>query len=1012
MVLKPRTLRKLVLLAFTLCIGILVNAQTRTIQGKVSDKSGEMLIGASVSVPGTTVGAMTDVDGNFTLTVPQGATTLQVSMIGYATATVTIGGSNTIDVVMELQTTSLDEIVVIGYGTVKKRDLTGAVSSVKSDEITKVATSNAMQSIQGKVAGLDIRRESGETGSGIKMDLRGVRSINATNEPLYLVDGIEYGSTLDINSSDIASIEVLKDASSTAIYGTKGANGVIIITTKRGTQGAEKSTITFNSYLSINKPAGVPDLMNVEQEYRFLAERQRYAAENVADTWGSTNMADYTPEVVLSNVLTSPYEKTVLQLYKEGGTDWFDLIMRNGITQNYELSVASGSDKTSFNVSVGYMDENGLLRNDELKRYNTRINIDHNVSKRIKIGSNMQFTYRDWDRRDDGVYNQILKMHALSQPYYDNGSILDKPSELATSHTNPLLNEVEGYYSNNTKQSKVFGNLFASWEIVKGLQFKSVFGVNATSTRIGEYEDFMCTGNYQSGRGSFLSSKSEQSIAWTWDNTLNYTLNIGSSSAFEFLAGTSAQKSVRESHMVSGYGKQDHYGATSFYFLGNIASRALEDVYYQTSMLSYFGRANYKLLGKYLLTATIRTDGASVLYTGNKWDYFPSLAAAWVISDESFMSGIDNLDQLKLRVSWGKAGSSAINAYQTRTILGTDPVYYSFNGVLYTGYVPGTLGNPDVTWETTSTYDAGLDFSIFKERVTGTMDFYYSNTFDLLFNQGLPASSVYPQVMANVSKTKNIGFETSLNFRVINKKDFSWNSDVTFSANKDEIVSLTSGADRDYSIPTRALKVGEGVRCYVDYEANGCWSISEASTAALYGKVPGDVKIVDAVNDTTINSEDRRLYNTSPRIIFGWTNNFVYKNFTLSAQLYGRLGQYISYDLYNSYRPTEPEASPVLDYWTPENQGAMFPRPGIASQNELSAISYVKASYLKIREITLGYNLPQSLISKAGISNMRVYGSLQNYFTFSKLDNYDPERGGAISNPMTKQMVFGVNLQF
>ena len=489
--------RKLVLCAIALSAGMMVYAQTKTIQGTVTGATGERLGAVSVSVPGTTTGTLTDASGNYSLNVPAAATTLQFSFIGFEPVTETIGNRTTVNAVMHESTLALDEIVVVGYGTVKKRDLTGSVSSVRSTEIVKTASSNALQSIQGKVAGLDVIRESGETGSDINMTLRGVRSVNASNSPLFLVDGIEYGSTLDINPSDIASIEVLKDASSTAIYGTRGANGVIIVTTKRGDAAtADKTTISLNSYVSFNSPTNLPRLMSAEQDYLFMAERLRYSAEKADSSWGETSLTNYPPDDVLSDVLTAPWEKTVLDLYNEGGVDWFDMMLQNSVTQNYELSASGGSDKTSFIISLGYMDENGLLKNDNLKRYNGRVNVTHNISSKFTAGANIQFTYRDWDRRADNVYSQLIKMHAMAQPYLSDGTILDRPSELAVSHTNPLLNEVKGFYENNTLSSRLFGNVFVSWDIFKGLQFKTSLGLDGQSGRQGIYEDFMCTANY------------------------------------------------------------------------------------------------------------------------------------------------------------------------------------------------------------------------------------------------------------------------------------------------------------------------------------------------------------------------------------------------------------------------------------------------------------------------------------------------------------------------------------
>jgi len=1015
MVIKPPTLRKLVLLTFAFCIGLMAHAQARTIQGQVSDNKGELISGASVVVPGTTIGAFTDADGKYSLNVPQGATTLQFSMIGYKTATVTIGDRTTIDMVLEEQTTNLDEVVVIGYGTVKKRDLTGSVASIKAEDVANIATSNALQSIQGKVAGLDITTSSGATGSKVGVKLRGIRSVNAGNEPLFLVDGIEYGSTLDINPSDIQSYEVLKDASSTAIYGTRGANGVIIITTKSGAaSGAKKAVVSLNSYVSFNNVTNLPKVMTAQQEYLFLAERQRYSAENVADTWGSTNLSDYSPQTVLSNTITSPWEKSVYQLYQEGGVNWYKMMLHQGITQNHEISVSGSSDKTTYNFSLGYMDENGILKNDELKRYNLRASVDQKISNKLKAGVNFLFTYKDWDKRNDGVYSQLIKMHTLAQPYLADGTILDKPSELASSHTNPLLNEVPGFYSNNVLSTRLFGNAYVNWEIIKGLTFKSVFGVDITSSRDGEYEDYMCTGNYQSGRGSYLENTNSMGSSFTWSNTLNYTFKLGQNQNFELLAGQEARKSIIESHEVSGYGLQDHYGANSFYYLSNILStgRQLNDVYSEQAMLSYFGRVNYKLFGKYLLTATLRTDGSSVLSEGNKWDYFPSVAASWNISDEAFMQNINGLDNLKLRASYGVAGNSSVSPYMTRTSLGSDKVYYTFGNSIYTSLVPAVLGNANVKWEKTGSYDFGLDASLFKGRLTANVDAYFSRTTGILLYKGLPASSVYPQVLANVGETENKGVEIALGIKPVEKKDFSWNVDLTFSLNKDKLVSLASGEERNVSNPDQALIVGKPVSAFYNYEADGCWKIDEASTAALFSKVPGDIKIRDIKNDSIINEYDKRVYNKSPKFIFGMRNTFTYKSISLSAQLYARVGQWIQYDYNTAYKPTEQDASPAVDFWTPENQNAKFPRPGIASQNDLPALAFEKASFVKIKEVTLSYLVPIKYTEKIGISKLRVYGSLQNYFTFSNLDNYDPERDGSISDPMTKKAILGINVDF
>lgn len=1004
---------RILLLIVFLCLGGFV-AHSQDVGGVVKDEKGEPLPGVSVQVVGSTLGTSTAIDGTFKVKVKDLSTAiLRFSFIGMENLDVPVKGQKNLTVTMKSSNVQLEEVVAIGYGFVKKRDLTGAVSSLKSNEIVKTASNNALQSMQGKVAGLDITKSSGESGSGINITLRGNRSVIASNAPLFLVDGIEYGSTLDINSSDIESIEVLKDASSTAIYGTRGANGVVIITTKRG-KNEGKTRVSVNSYVSFNSPTDLPKLMNAEDEYLFQAERKRYNAEKGTLAWGTTKLSDYPADKVLSTVVSSPYEKSVYDLYKEGGVDWFDLIMRNSITQNHEVSVLGGNATTSFNVSLGYMNEQGLLRNDALERYNGRVNLDHKLSKRVKLAASLQYTNRDWNRRQDNVYTQLIKMHTLAQPYLASGAILDKPSELATSHTNPLLNEVDGYYKNNTQSNRLFGNVALDWEIIDNLRFKTVLGVDQNSNRVGEYEDYMCTGNYQSGRGSYFEVQNTQSLSYTWENTLNYSFKVGSAHDLQLLLGQSASQSTYEMHGLSGYGLQDHYGKNSFYELSNIipGGRAIANGYVRKNMLSYFGRANYKLLNRYLLTASLRADGSSALAKGNKWGYFPSISGAWVVSDEPFFENVGVVSNLKLRASWGKSGNAAVEPYSTLTVLGADKVSNSFGDKLISGQVPANFGDPDLTWETTRTYNLGLDLGILKNRISATVDVYFSKTYDLLLYKGLPATSAYPQVLTNVGTTENKGIEASLNLRVFETKDFTWSSTLSYSMNKDKVVALASGATQDLSITGLALIVGQPARAFYDYEANGCWSIAEVEQAKAYGRVPGDIKIVDRNGDGKISDLDKRVYNQSPKFILGWNNSLSYKGITLSALMYARIGQWIQYDYNTSYKPTEADGSPAVDFWTPENQGAKFPRPGIASQNDMPALAFEKASFVKIKELTLGYTIPTALSAKVGLSKVYVYGSMQNYFTFSNLDNYDPERGGAISNPLSKQLVVGLNLEF
>lgn len=979
-------------------------ANAKKVSGIVKDATGEPLIGVSVQVKGTSVGTLTDLNGSYSLEAPEDANALVFTYIGMKTEEVAITGSE-LNPVLKDMSKDLDEVVVVGYGTVKKRDLTGAVSSIKSRDLQSVASNNAMEAMQGKVAGLDMSKASGAAGAGLKINLRGNRSISANNEPLILVDGVEYGSTLDLNSSDIESMEVLKDASSTAIYGTRGANGVIIITTKKGKlgeAGSKKTKISYSGFMSSNSPTKVPKTMTSNEEVNFLIERKRQADEAVGGTWGSTNRADYS----ISNV--SAITGTLLDLYNTGvSVDWFDQMLSNSVTQNHELSVMGGSDKTSFNFSLGYLNENGLMKNDNLNRYNVKLGLDHIITKHINIGTNILFTKRDWNRREDGAYNQVVKMHSLADIN------LDIPSQLQTSHTNPLLNERDNNYQNNTQQNRFFGSTYVNVDFLKDFKFRSMFSADLTNTFKGIYEDWKVTGRYQVGKSSLISQENTDRKNLTWDNTLNYSKKLFKKHDIQGLIGQSVNINSEFYGITAGTAGKEHI-ANGYNDLKDItAFETVEDKAKESRMLSYFGRVNYKYTERYLLTATMRADGSSVLSDGNKWGYFPSVAAGWRITEEKFMKKYaKKINNLKLRYSWGIAGNAAVQPYQTLTTLANFKSYYSFNDVSSTGYIPGNLGNKDLTWEKTGTHDIGLDFSFLKERISGSVDIYYSETKDLLFLRTLPPTSGYPVAWQNIGSTMNKGIEIVLNTRNIETKKFKWSSDWTFSMNRDEVTSLADGMTQDVSDPNRALIVGEAVNCFYDYESDGAFSVNDPDLAKYKTAYhPGQQKVIDQNGDSIINANDRILYNKSPKFIVGWNNYFSYKNISLSIFTYARVGQWIDYDLYHTFNPTISDGTPALDYWTPENQGAHFSRPGEAVTYNTS-LNKVLSSYWKIKDITLAYNLPKRWISKVGLADVKVYGSMKNWFTFSNIENYDPEQNGSISNALMKQVVFGLNLEF
>ena len=998
-------------------------AQGRQITGTVIDGTGEPVIGANVLEVGTTNGVITDIDGNFNLQGVQPNAKIQVSFLGYITQTIAVGNQANIKVTLKDDSQALDEVVVIGYGVVKKRDLTGSVASVKNEDIQKVASNNAMSAMQAKVPGLDIQQSSGEAGSGISMTLRGNRSISADNGPLILVDGVEYGSTVDIPASDIESMEVLKDASSTAIYGTKGANGVIIITTKRGKAG--KTQVNLNAYWSFNSPTHTAKPMYGDKEVQRVIDKSDYQANYTAykkdGQWGATRTS---VESILTESLTDG--TTQMDIYNNKSyTDWIDLLLQNSVTQNYEVSVSGCSEKTNFNISMAAMYNNGTMKNDKLARYNGRANVDHVINKYLKAGVSLDYTYRSNDARNSSVYNQALKMTTVTHPYLNDGSINATPNPWYAAHCSPLLDDVDGAYQKNIESTRFFGNAYLQVTPLEGMFFKSLFSLNRKNTRTGLYQDYESQARYQSPATSYISNAQESNTGFVWQNTLNYNTNFNRSKHdLTILLGQEMSQSVLEGSSIEGEAGKEHYYQSAFYDVTKIQSPKVASSYTKQSLLSFFGRANYKFNERYLLTASVRADGSSVLADGHKWGYFPSVAAAWRMDEESFMESTSSwLTQLKLRASVGVAGNAAVLPYQTlATLTPTVP-----GG---SDMIPASMSNLDLSWETTQSVNFGIDFGVLDGRISGSVDYYITKTKDLLYYKSAPASSVFTSTLANVGESSGRGIEVALNTQIIKHKDFNWDATWSYSHSTDKLEKLADGLDRNIN-GYEALIVGEPVSIFYDYEANGCWNIGEyekyvsdmsakgitvEQPLANYGD-PGTIKIVDRDGNGKIDENDKRVYHRSPSHIFGMSNTFTYKNWSLNVQLYARLGGYMNYGM-NSQLNYETANWGDIDYWTPENAGAKFPTPGLNSNqqgtysNYKTALYWEKADYFKIKDITLSYNLPKNILSKALIANARIYGSLKNFFSFSSVDNYDSERGGSISFPLQKQVVVGLNLQF
>ncbi len=967
-------------------------AQVR-VTGKVTSNNDEALPGASVIVEGSSNGTTSDASGNFSISAPSKDAVLVFSFIGHETQSVAINGRSVVNVTLMESSEELSDVVVIGYGTVRKRDLTGAVTSVKSEDIKQVPAQNPLESIQGKVAGVDITRSNGSATSGINITIRGNRSIGAGNSPLFIVDGVQSSNIDNINPNDIESMEFLKDASSTAIYGWQGANGIVIITTKKGSTGAPK--VTFNTYYGVSDVSRYP---SVNDGPAYVAMKRE--ANRATGKWNSP--AD-------DALIFNTQELEAIQ-----NNEWIDyqsLLFKRGTQQDYNLGINAGSDKTKVFFSFDYFKESGILKFDEAKRYSLRANIDQTINKMVKVGLQSQITNRDESYRRDPL-NMANKIIPLGTVYDKEGNFITFP--LNGSSISPLADEQPDAFSNTGKLTNVISNVYVEFKPVKGLTFRSNLGANIGNSRIGLFEASNTIS--RNGGNSFAQYRASNSRFINWDNVLTYQKDIKDHS----INVTALSSYVEDlSDNVLAQGESQLLPAQLYYGLGNAPNNiSINSNYSKWNVLSFAGRFNYGYKGKYLVTLTNRADGASRLSQGNKWAFFPSAAVAWHIVDEGFMESQNIFSDLKLRLSYGVAGNSGIAPYGTQSTLTRVPMAFgesSFQGFTFSPL----LGNAEAGWELSKTKNLGVDMSFWNNRVSTTVDIYDTRTSDLLLPRGLPPTTGVQTVYQNIGKTRNHGVEVSVSSTNINTKDLNWVSTLTFTTNKEEIVSLVTDGIDDIG---NGWFIGQPISVFYDYEKLGIWQTNEADQAAAFGQMPGDIKVKDQNGDGQIDAVNDRIVlagNNRPAWFGGINNKVRYKGFDLSLYFFARWGQTISPSFLGRYdrQSNLSNSTAIIDYWTPENPTNEYPRPnaGTSGSSTLywSTIGYVDGSYLRLRNATLGYTLAG--IKKGPFDNLRVYVTGSNLLTWTKspkLKEYDPERGGGESAPMLKNVVMGLNIGF
>lgn len=960
------------------------------ITGTIKDQNGTPLPGANVVEKGTTNGVTADFDGNYTIQLNNANATLIISFIGYATKEINIDGQNNFNIVLKESSAGLDEVVLIGYGSVKKSDLTGSVSSVKSEDISAFPTTDLSQALQGRASGVHVKQNSGAPGSNIQVRIRGVNSIQGSNEPLWVIDGFPADQSI-LNAVDIESIEILKDASATAIYGSRGANGVILVTTKRGKAG--NTRVDYNSSFSLQSVRKKINLMNANEYGRYYnifwknTTGDEYFTQNQIDGFGK-------------------------------GTDWQDVIFRAAPTNIHSLDIAGGNENTKFSVGTSYFDQQGIIKNSDYQRIVLRGNINHDVSEKFSVAFN---TIINMNSRNTISDAQVL-LSALSAaptvgPYFSDGSYLNL-NEVYPFSPDSLINP-EAYFnevSNKNSSNYAMGNVALTYKPINGLSIKVSGNISNSNSRSDNYTgvDFP-----NSSGGASISVNNNIYINST--NIVAYDTTINDSHNISAIAGFTYENSKSKGLGASGSGFLSD--ATETYDIGSATTNGIpSSSYSEWALLSYLGRVNYSYKNKYLVTGSIRSDGSSRYSAGNKWGYFPSGAFAWRLSEEEFMKDQTVISNAKLRVGFGKTGSTAINPYYTLDMLSSGKVALEDN--LYTYFAPGTRLPGNLRWETTLQTDFGIDFGFMNNRIRITADYYVKKTKDLLNTVQLPKSLGYSTTIKNVGEIQNKGMEFNVD-AIVFDKSFKWDVSANLSFNKNEILKLYEGQDVQGSIYNLIV-----ANDYVNLLREG-YPIS-----AFYGYQDigfddeGHYTYKDKDGDGLITEKDKSwIGDPNPDFIYGLNSSMSWNNIDLNIFIQGSQGNEIfGFSVinqnYKSYQGYNAQKDVLYNHWTPENPNANYPTIDKTFSTKMSDRFVYDGSYLRVKNIELAYNIPTSVLEQSWLTKAQISISGQNLFTITDYPWWDPEvnsSGGSnsinqgidnYSYPTSKGFTIGAKLSF
>ena len=1014
-------------------------AQNFAVSGTVMDADGKPLEGATVSEKGTQKSTVTNQGGTFQLNVSSGKAKLVISFVGHEELEVAVNNKAQLSVVLKATNENLTDVVVIGYATVKKKDVTGAVAGLNQNEIKSRPVSNAVEAMQGKVAGVDIssNERPGQVGN---INIRGVRSINASNSPLFVVDGIPLvsGGIDYLNPSDIESIDILKDASATAIYGSRGANGVIIVTTKQGKNG--KVTISLNSSVKFDNLVDNEKMFSAGDYITFRRWAYYYAGLNQVTGISSNPRGDQPTIATDRTFFTATADPSAWANISKGWasgtwdgsqvttTDWRGMVTQQSVTSDNTVSVSGGSDKIKAYGSFGYLNNTGTIIGQSYQRYSARANVDIAATKWLSFGSNISvaFSTQEFGQSQrniatigtppGGLYESARSLFPYAVPYDSAGNRILFPGG-----DNSFKN-IAGEWNYNRDQRvtfRAFGSLYAQvnigsiFPVLKGLKYRMNFGPDISNYRDGVYLDANSVAN--GGSTSYASLLNGKSFSYTLDNLLYYDKTIGAHS-FGVTLLQSQTALTQDSSSITGNGvplsSQLWNALTSGTVTGALSTSSN---LVQQQLSSYMGRINYSFRDKYLLTASIRRDGSSVFAKGHQYAVFPSAALAWRINKESFMKNITLVNDLKLRIGVGVTGNSAVAPYSTQG--GVISLFYPFLSTNVAGSIPSSaLANQDLKWEKTTQYNLGLDFSILHRRITGSVDVYTSNTTDLLFQRGLPPVTGYTSTLFNIGKTANSGVDINISTVNIKQKDLMWTTTINAAWQKDHIEALSNGNQDDIN---NNLFIGQANGVLYGYKSLGLWQVGDSVARKAFNAngnafTPGSVRVADLNGDNKIDANNDRVILgwTRPRWVVGMTNTITYKRFDFSFFLYGRL-----HYLYNTGGEGQAGRSVTreINYYTLNNQNADFQKPVFNAGNAsldpyFSALGYSKASFIKVRNISLSYNVNTNNIKVIGLSGLRAYVQMSNPgMLFSKIKYLDMDVVGPTWN---RGVTLGINASF